>query len=228
MCAGSEKFGLYHNTFFFLVTTTAVPSTKLMWDLSFSQGVVMKSTVLWDITLCSPLKVNRPFGGICHFQLQGRRISHASILLSLLYRAYIYNSIQIKVNFMDSACLPMSLSVLRHIQHFCGFWLFCVVTFPELCSSFPCWVPLAFLRVLVTVVALLRLQPPHAVWDVVYFTEVHRVLKWVNICRYLKVTLLQNYCDFVFLLSKKSLAKICAELGTVYSPFDKCNSNEIL
>jgi hypothetical protein len=31
----------------------------------------------WDITLCSPLKVNRHFGGTCRLHLQGRRISQA-------------------------------------------------------------------------------------------------------------------------------------------------------
>jgi hypothetical protein len=31
-------------------------------------AVVMKSTIFWDITPCSPLKVNRHFGGTyCHF-----------------------------------------------------------------------------------------------------------------------------------------------------------------
>jgi hypothetical protein len=37
--------------------------------------VVMKRTVFWDITLCSPLKVNRCFGGTYHRHLQGQRIS---------------------------------------------------------------------------------------------------------------------------------------------------------
>jgi hypothetical protein len=29
----------------------------------------MKSSIFWDITLCSPLKVSRRFGGICHLRL---------------------------------------------------------------------------------------------------------------------------------------------------------------
>jgi hypothetical protein len=36
--------------------------------------VVMKSSSFWDITPCSPLKVNRRFGGTCCLHLQGRRI----------------------------------------------------------------------------------------------------------------------------------------------------------
>jgi hypothetical protein len=34
-----------------------------------------KSSIFWDITPCSPLKVNRRFGGTCRLHLQGRRIS---------------------------------------------------------------------------------------------------------------------------------------------------------
>jgi hypothetical protein len=61
-------------------------------------AVVMKSTIFWDITPCSPLKVNRRFGGMYRLHLQGRRISrgrnqhallvtcfHADFLLSLFF-----------------------------------------------------------------------------------------------------------------------------------------------
>jgi hypothetical protein len=37
----------------------------------------MKSTILWDITPCSPLKFNRRFGGKYRLYLRGRRISRA-------------------------------------------------------------------------------------------------------------------------------------------------------
>jgi hypothetical protein len=36
-------------------------------------AVVMKSTIFWDISTCSPLSVNRLFGGIYCFHLQGRK-----------------------------------------------------------------------------------------------------------------------------------------------------------
>jgi hypothetical protein len=36
-----------------------------------------KSSVLWDIEPCSPLKVDGPFGVICRLHLHGRSISHA-------------------------------------------------------------------------------------------------------------------------------------------------------
>jgi hypothetical protein len=37
----------------------------------------MKIYIFWDITPCSPLKVNRRFAGICRLHLQGSRISPA-------------------------------------------------------------------------------------------------------------------------------------------------------
>jgi hypothetical protein len=37
----------------------------------------LRSSVFWDITLCSPLKVNRRFGGTYRLHLQGRGISRA-------------------------------------------------------------------------------------------------------------------------------------------------------
>jgi hypothetical protein len=40
-------------------------------------AVVMKSSVFWDITPFSPLKVNRRFGGTRRLHVQGRRISQA-------------------------------------------------------------------------------------------------------------------------------------------------------
>jgi hypothetical protein len=40
-------------------------------------AVVMKSSIFWDTTPCSPLKVNRHFGGIVRLHLQGRRVSEA-------------------------------------------------------------------------------------------------------------------------------------------------------
>jgi hypothetical protein len=40
-------------------------------------AVVIKSSIFWDISSCSLLKVNRRFGGTCRLHLQGRRISQA-------------------------------------------------------------------------------------------------------------------------------------------------------
>jgi hypothetical protein len=40
-------------------------------------AVITKMPFFWDITLCSPLKVNRRFGGKCHLHFQGQRIRNA-------------------------------------------------------------------------------------------------------------------------------------------------------
>jgi hypothetical protein len=40
-------------------------------------AVVMKNSIFWDTTPCSPLKVNRHFGGTCGLHVLGRRINHA-------------------------------------------------------------------------------------------------------------------------------------------------------
>jgi hypothetical protein len=61
----------------------------------FEVLLCMKSSIFWDTTPNSPLKVNRSFGGTCGLHLQGRRISqerdencayyplHAAFFLSL-------------------------------------------------------------------------------------------------------------------------------------------------
>jgi hypothetical protein len=45
---------------------------KYIWCVGFEvlTAVVMKSAIFWDITLCSPLSVNRRFGGTYHRHLQ--------------------------------------------------------------------------------------------------------------------------------------------------------------
>jgi hypothetical protein len=50
-------------------------------------AVVMKSTIFWDITPCSPLKVNRRFGGTHRLHLQSRRISRARALIDTCFHA---------------------------------------------------------------------------------------------------------------------------------------------
>jgi hypothetical protein len=44
-------------------------------------AVTMKSSTVWDITACSPVKVNLRFGGTYLLHLQGRRASHIMFLL---------------------------------------------------------------------------------------------------------------------------------------------------
>jgi hypothetical protein len=63
-------------------------------------AVVLKSSFFWDITSCSPLKVNRHFGGTCHLHLQGQRISHAELCLpaafALIYCLTYSSTLQVK------------------------------------------------------------------------------------------------------------------------------------
>jgi hypothetical protein len=40
-------------------------------------AVIMKNSAFWEITLYSLLRINRRFGGTCHFHLKGRRILQA-------------------------------------------------------------------------------------------------------------------------------------------------------
>jgi hypothetical protein len=44
-------------------------------------AVAMKSSIFWDTTPCSPLKVNRRFGGTCRVHVQGRRICSSACYL---------------------------------------------------------------------------------------------------------------------------------------------------
>jgi hypothetical protein len=61
-------------------------------------AVVKKSSVFWDITPCSPLKVNRPFEGTCRLHLQGRRISQARNQLgSACHLCYLVYSSTLKM-----------------------------------------------------------------------------------------------------------------------------------
>jgi hypothetical protein len=54
-------------------------SQNFMFYVGFEvfTAVVMKSTIFWDMTLCSPLSCNRRFGGTYRLHLQGRRIISA-------------------------------------------------------------------------------------------------------------------------------------------------------
>jgi hypothetical protein len=48
-----------------------------MNDPESQRTLYMKSTIFWDITPCSPLSVNRSFGGTYHLHLQGPSIRRA-------------------------------------------------------------------------------------------------------------------------------------------------------
>jgi hypothetical protein len=50
-------------------------------------AVVMKSTIFWDTTSCSPLNVNRSFGGSYRLHLQGRIMSRARYQREIRWQA---------------------------------------------------------------------------------------------------------------------------------------------
>jgi hypothetical protein len=65
-----------------------------LWGFVRSEAltaVVMKSIIFWDITPCSPVRVNWRFGGTYRLHLQGRRISRASraLLVTCVHAALL-------------------------------------------------------------------------------------------------------------------------------------------
>jgi hypothetical protein len=52
-----------------------IETTKKYLGFEVLLALVMKSTTFWDIAQCSPLKVNRRFGGTYRLHLQDQKIS---------------------------------------------------------------------------------------------------------------------------------------------------------
>jgi hypothetical protein len=84
------KFTHFPNVFFSILYTSLTfmlihcrhKSTAVKWKNSIDMKLhsqklcfLPKSSIFWDITLCSPLKVNQRFRGTCHLHLRGRRKS---------------------------------------------------------------------------------------------------------------------------------------------------------
>jgi hypothetical protein len=62
------------------MTNIKIPIFTLTLNLFcylFQPNLKLKSTILWDITPCSPLRVNRRFGGTYRLHLQDRKIGEA-------------------------------------------------------------------------------------------------------------------------------------------------------
>jgi hypothetical protein len=67
-------------------------------DFEVITAVVMKSSVFWDIPPCSPLKVDRRFGGTYRLYHQGRRMNQArnrrgnsSLLVTCFHAAFLFD-----------------------------------------------------------------------------------------------------------------------------------------
>jgi hypothetical protein len=65
------KLSIYHGIWFSLWRFGTFPFA----GFEVLTSVVMKSSIFWDITQCSPLKVNHSFGGTRHHHFPSRRIS---------------------------------------------------------------------------------------------------------------------------------------------------------
>jgi hypothetical protein len=51
----------------------------------------MKSTIFWDVTLCSLVKANRHFKGAYHLNLESQRISQARHKLASSFAYFLVN-----------------------------------------------------------------------------------------------------------------------------------------
>jgi hypothetical protein len=76
----------------------------------------MKSSIFWDITPCSLLKVNRRFGETCCLHIQCRRISQSLLATGfMLVSCFAYSSI-LKMKTCSSAMsVDFQLTTQRHI-----------------------------------------------------------------------------------------------------------------
>jgi hypothetical protein len=59
------------------LTRTLVVVTSFTIKRPFKHRLLLKSTICWDITLCSPLRVNGRFAGTYRLHLQGWKINRA-------------------------------------------------------------------------------------------------------------------------------------------------------
>jgi hypothetical protein len=98
-------------------------------------AAVMKSSIFWAITPCSPLKVNRRLGGTYRLHLQGRRINKARNQLALLatcshanflLRLFLHPEDGVKIFLRNVGLLLMEYMALYAIRQYSSihFWSF--------------------------------------------------------------------------------------------------------
>jgi hypothetical protein len=73
----------------------------------------MKNSIFLDLTPCSPLKVNRRFGGTCRLNLQSQRISLARNQLQSRWQAYVLSGRRWPVTEAIKQFLFMSLNLKK-------------------------------------------------------------------------------------------------------------------
>jgi hypothetical protein len=69
--------GLIYKLIYYTVSYNFKLMIKIILGFKILTAVVMKIYFSWDITPCSPLQVNRLFGGTSLLHLQGQRVSEA-------------------------------------------------------------------------------------------------------------------------------------------------------
>jgi hypothetical protein len=78
----------------------------------------MKSTPFWDIMPCSPLKVNRSFGGTHHLHLQGRRIRKLCLLpvFTLISCSVHFPTLKTEVIYSSEMSVDFQWTIRCYIQ----------------------------------------------------------------------------------------------------------------
>jgi hypothetical protein len=85
----------------------AIPSVpvyiKVMFCVGFAgpTAVVMKSSIFWDIILCSPLKVEQHFGETCRPHLQGQTVSQAKTSMKQVVPCWQWQHVPHKVGWLS-------------------------------------------------------------------------------------------------------------------------------
>jgi hypothetical protein len=84
--------------------------------------VVIKQSIFWDITPCSPLKVNRRFGGVYLLHLQCRKISRERhpLLATCFQSGFLFGLFSTMIpNIIPSRLSPYIDEIIGN--HQCGF-----------------------------------------------------------------------------------------------------------
>jgi hypothetical protein len=84
----------------------------------------MKSTFFWDITLCSPLKVNLCFGGTCYLHFQDWRMSQAPAFMLVSCLAY-YSTLKLEAICSSRTSVDFQWPTQRYIpeDNTLHFWI---------------------------------------------------------------------------------------------------------
>jgi hypothetical protein len=116
-----EKPELSMVTFLSVALTLLLTQTYIGFQVL--TAVVMKSPIFWDITPCSPLKVNRRFGEKRRLHLQGRRVSQKINLseallatcLTLLYRLTYSSTVKMEAICSSETSVDFQRTTRRYI-----------------------------------------------------------------------------------------------------------------